>query len=162
MRLWLMLKYMRSFYFDRGKKKRGQRAPGVEKGGKGLRHFSLKGVNVYISWLFDNFFMKSGSVKGLDWMAVDTCVEIFCGAKILLITVLFLSITDSQCRLVLPILSMDSINISKMTFLLDCSNVNSIAPFFCQFDWPNGLVLDIATVCEKVESKGRTTHNEAC
>ena len=44
-----MLKYMRSFYFDRGKKKRGQRAPGVEKGGKGLRHFSLKGVNIYIS-----------------------------------------------------------------------------------------------------------------
>lgn len=67
-------------------------------------------------------------------MAVDTCVEIFCGAKILLITVLFLSITDSQCRLVLPILFMHSINISKMTFLLDCSNVNFIEPFFCHFD----------------------------
>ena len=62
-------------------------------------------------------------------MAVDTCVQILCGAKMLLITVLFLSVTDSQCRLVLPILSMASTNISKTIFLLNCSNLNFIEPF---------------------------------
>lgn len=150
MRLWSMLKYMRSFYFDRGKKKRGQRAPGVEKGGKGLRHFSLKGVNIYISWLVDNDFVKNGKLRGLDWMAVDTCVQFFCGAKMLLITVLFLSVTDSQCRLVLPILSMASTNISKTTFLLDCSNLKFIELFllfwltkwfgswYCNSMWESG------------------------
>ena len=62
-------------------------------------------------------------------MAVDTCVQFFCGAKMLLITVLFLSVTESQCRLVLPILSMASTNISKTTFLLDCSNLKFIELF---------------------------------
>lgn len=32
-------------------------------------------------------------------MAVDTCVEIFCGAKMLLITVLFLSITEQSMQI---------------------------------------------------------------
>jgi hypothetical protein len=31
---------------QRGKKKRGGRAAGGEKGGKGLRHFSMKGENL--------------------------------------------------------------------------------------------------------------------
>lgn len=36
----------------RGKKKRGQRATGGEKGGKGLRHFSMKGSCFYRSSFF--------------------------------------------------------------------------------------------------------------
>lgn len=37
----------------RGKKKRGGRAGGGEKGGKGLRHFSMKGDSLF----FDFFFL---------------------------------------------------------------------------------------------------------
>ena len=37
--------------FDqRGKKKRGGRAAGGEKGGKGLRHFSMKGENLLFTF----------------------------------------------------------------------------------------------------------------
>lgn len=70
-------KWLRSFYFDRGKKKRGQRAPGVEKGGKGLRHFSLKGVKLlYILILSQQFCDVIG--LGFGWLQMLVFKFLWC------------------------------------------------------------------------------------